>query len=280
MSVSQYDDYDFPLNSEESGCYGNLSTDQETALVELRSHLIKANYTQRLDTLSLLRFLRKKDFNVEQAQELFKESEDWRTEFGPGKALDPEKAKQVQELYPRYYHGVDRDGRPIYIEKVGQVDFNKLLVVANEDELLRSLVFSYEQLEQKRLPACSRTFGHLIETFNVIFDLKGLWLSSIPSVFHLVKQVANISALCLPKRLHKFYILNAPWGFYQVFNASKHFLDATTVAKMSILGSDFRSLLQDIDANQLSVEYGGTCKCEGGCMHSDKGPWKTDSSSN
>lgn len=52
-----------------------------------------------------LRFLRKKDFSVNEARNLFQESEDWRKDFGEGKEMDPVKAEQVAELYPRYYHG-------------------------------------------------------------------------------------------------------------------------------------------------------------------------------
>ena len=42
---------------------------------------------------------------MNEAQNLFQESEDWRKDFGEGKEMDPVKAEQVAELYPRYYHG-------------------------------------------------------------------------------------------------------------------------------------------------------------------------------
>lgn len=53
-TLSKYDDYNFPLATSSPGHYGNLSTDQEAALHDLRTHLEEAKFTERLDTLSLV----------------------------------------------------------------------------------------------------------------------------------------------------------------------------------------------------------------------------------
>lgn len=72
----------------------------------------------------------------------------------------------------------------------------------------------------------------------------------------------------------KFYIINAPFMFSTVWGFIKPWLDEVTVAKISILGSDYKGkLLEQIPKENLPVEYGGTCKCEGGCSLSDAGPW-------
>jgi hypothetical protein len=43
----------------------------------------------------------------------------------------PERAK-VEEIYPRAYHGVDKLGRPLYIERIGSLDIPKLWTVTTE----------------------------------------------------------------------------------------------------------------------------------------------------
>jgi len=44
-------------------------------------------------------------------------------------------------------------------------------------------------------------------------------------------------------------------------------LDPATLAKVSILGADYKdALLQDIPEENLPVEFGGKCECEGGCV--------------
>ena len=47
----------------------------------------------------------------------------------------------------------------------------------------------------------------------------------------------------------KFYIINAPWAFSSVWSLVKGWLDEATVAKIFILGSDYKKgLLEQIPA--------------------------------
>ena len=45
----------------------------------------------------------------------------------------------MKQVYPFCHHGVDRDGRPVYIELVGRVDTEKVRGVAGrwQDDVLR-----------------------------------------------------------------------------------------------------------------------------------------------
>lgn len=73
----------------------------------------------------------------------------------------------------------------------------------------------------------------------------------------------------------KFYIINAPWAFSTVWSLIKGWLDEATVAKIHILGSDYKKgLLEQIPADSLPTYFGGTCNCPGGCSLSDAGPWQ------
>src|SRR4051812_16518040 len=47
-----------------------------------------------------------------------------------------------------------------------------------------------------------------------------------------------------------------------------------TVAKIRILGYDFKKeLLEQVAPENLPEEFGGTCRCDGGCRMSDVGLW-------
>ena len=57
-------------------------------------------------------------------------------EYGP--ALAPH--------YPRGYCGVDKAGRPIYIERSGMVNADKVMEIITEDEMMKGYYQSYEVL--------------------------------------------------------------------------------------------------------------------------------------
>ncbi|RHZ67557.1 SEC14 family lipid-binding protein [Aspergillus thermomutatus] len=280
VTASKYDDYDFPTTAPEAqpGHPGHTTPEQDAKVEQLRSELEQEGYTERLDTLTMLRFLRARKFDVAAAKTMFIDCEKWRKEFGTDdlvRTFDYKEKPQVFQYYPQYYHKTDKDGRPVYIEKLGKIDLNAMYKITTAERMLQNLVCEYEKLSDPRLPACSRKAGKLLETCCTIMDLKGVGITSVPSVYGYVRQASAISQNYYPERLGKLYLINAPWGFSSVFNVVKGFLDPVTVQKIHVLGSGYKKeLLEQVPAENLPVEFGGTCQCAGGCELSDMGPWQ------
>ncbi|KAJ5132690.1 Sec14 cytosolic factor [Penicillium atrosanguineum] len=276
----KYDSYDFPTTAPEpqSGHPGHTTEEQDAKVHQLRTKLEQEGYTDRLDTLTMLRFLRARKFDVELAKAMFVKCEAWRKEFGTDdlpRTFDYKEKPDVFKYYPQYYHKTDKDGRPVYIEKLGKIDLNAMYKITSGERMLQNLVCEYEKLADPRLPACSRKAGKLLETCCTIMDLKGVGITSIPSVYGYVRQASDISQNYYPERLGKLYIINAPWGFSGAFSVVKGFLDPVTVNKIHVLGSGYKSeLLAQVAPENLPAEFGGSCKCEGGCELSDQGPWQ------
>merc|ERR1711939_947113 len=98
--------------------------------------LEQEGYTERLDTLTLLRFLRARKFNVELSKQMFIKNEQWRKEFGVDdlvRNFDYKEKPQVFQYYPQYYHKTDKDGRPVYIEQYGKIDLNAMYKITTAE---------------------------------------------------------------------------------------------------------------------------------------------------
>lgn len=162
----------------------------------------------------------------------------------------------------------------MYIEQLGQLDIDALYKITTQDRLLRRLVHEYEKSLNDRLPKISAVLGHQVDTFCTILDLKNVSIRQFYLVKDYVSQASNIGQNYYPETMGKFYIINAPFMFSTVWSFIKPWLDEVTVAKINILGSDYKGkLLQQIPAENLPVAFGGTCNCPGGCSLSNAGIW-------
>ena len=68
----KYDHYDFPTTAPEtkSGHPGHTTKEQDAAVHQLRMHLEQDGITKNLDTLTLLRFLRARKFDVQLSKKM------------------------------------------------------------------------------------------------------------------------------------------------------------------------------------------------------------------
>ena len=69
----KYDHYDYPITSPEPkpGHPGHTTKEQDAAVHQLRMMLETEGYSKRLDTLTLLRFLRARKFSVEASKQMY-----------------------------------------------------------------------------------------------------------------------------------------------------------------------------------------------------------------
>lgn len=262
-----------------AGRVGHLTPEQEQTLGKFKQELKDEGWLspERHDDPTLLRFLRARKFDLVKSKEMIIACEKWRKDFGVDNIImtfDFKEKAEVNKYYPQFYHKMDKDGRPVYIEQLGKVDFTALNKVTSEDRLLKYLVWQYEKVLYERFPACSAAVGQPVETSCTILDLKGVGISSFYQVKDYVGKASKIGQDYYPECMGKFYIINAPMLFSTVWSFVKPWLDEVTVAKIAILGSSYKGpLLEQIPAENLPTEFGGSCQCAGGCSLSDQGPW-------
>lgn len=261
------------------GRLGNLTIAMLHSLEKFKKEVKDEGWfvEERMDDELMLRFLRARKFDIVAAKKMLQECEQWRKEFGIEeimKNFDFKEKKDVDKYYPQYYHKMDKDGRPLYIERLGYLNIKELYRITTQERQLQRLVYEYEKNYSDRLPACSKACGHPVETSCTILDLWNVSLSNFYQVKDYVMSASSIGQNRYPESMGKFYIINAPWAFSAVWRIIKPWLDEVTVSKIDIIGSDYKDkLLAQIPAENLPKDFGGLCQCEGGCSLSDAGPW-------
>ncbi|KAL5178321.1 Phosphatidylinositol/phosphatidylcholine transfer protein SFH9 [Glycine soja] len=232
------------------------------------------------DYHEMLRFLKARKFDIDKTVQMWADMLHWRKEYGVDSILQEFVYKEYEEVqcyYPHGYHGVDKEGQPVYIERLGKVEPSKLMSVTTVDRFLKYHVQGFEKMFKEKFPACSIAAKRHIDKTTTILDVHGVnWVSFSKVAHDLVMRMQKIDGDNYPETLNQMFIVNAGSGFKLLWNTAKGFLDPMTTAKIHVLGNKFQSrLLQIIDSSQLPDFLGGSCSCpnDGGCLRSDKGPW-------
>ncbi|KAH0831940.1 CRAL-TRIO domain-containing protein [Lanmaoa asiatica] len=267
-----------------------LSPQQADALKTFREQLFAEGILHEGDSIgtddtTLLRFLRARKFNLNEAKKMMMNCQHWRqTVSGIGidelnNRMDPfdyPGRDEVFKSWSMYFHKTDKKGRPVNVQFFGGLNLPELYKHVTPEKLVESIIVNADALTREVLPAASRAAGRHVHQSLVIVDLKDFGLSQFWQVKSLVQISFQISQDYYPETMGQLAIVNAPPSFTFIWSIVKPWLARETVEKVDILGKDYQEvLLQIVDADNLPTVLGGNCTCSsaGGCDLSSAGPW-------
>ncbi|XP_026773037.3 SEC14-like protein 1 isoform X2 [Pangasianodon hypophthalmus] len=246
---------------------GELSPLNESCFIRLRQWLQETHKGKLPKDQHVLRFLRSRDFNVEKAREALCHTLTWRKQHQVDFLLDSWKCPQLlRDYYTGGWHCHDKDGLPLYILRLGQMDTKGLVRALGEESLLRH-VLSINEEGLKRCEENTIIFGRPISCWTCLVDLEGLnmrhlWRPGIKALLRIIEVVeANY-----PETLGRLLILRAPRVFPVLWTLISPFIDENTRKKFLIYaGNDYQDsggLVDYIDREFIPDFLGGDCPCD------------------
>ncbi|RQM04543.1 hypothetical protein DH86_00004442, partial [Scytalidium sp. 3C] len=285
-------EYGFPL-----GHLGHLSAEEETAFQQFKKVCEEKGYYKPAsgpdeqpshDDATLLRYLRARRFNVQDAWKQFEDTENWRKASQLDvlyETIDLAHYEETRILYPQWTGRRDRRGMPVYLFEVRHLNSKAMSAYeksaakteskAQTDgktpaKLLR-LFALYENLTRFVLPLCTaltdRDYASTpITQSNNIVDISGVGLKQFWNLRAHMQDASQLATAHYPETLDRIFIIGAPAFFPTVWGWIKRWFDPITTSKIFILrDSEIKDTLEKfIDPANIPKKFGGQLDFEWG----------------
>lgn len=246
---------------------GELTAKEEVRLMQLRKRF-QATHNEKMPSEAVfLRFLRARDANVDKSFEMLKNSLHWRRQHHVDSILttwNPPEA--LLEYYPGGWHYHDREGRPVYIVRLGSMDFKGLLKTVGEDGFVKQVVSINEEGLTKCVEAAD-IFKKPVTNWTLIVDLDGLSMRHLwrPGIRALLKIIEVVEAN-YPETMGRLLIVRAPKVFGVIWTLLSPFIDENSRNKFMIYtGDDYQGeggLVDYIPREYIPTFLEGPCECD------------------
>lgn len=203
-----------------------------------------------VDEACCLRYLRARDYDLGKATKMLSETLRWRESFGTKRLVEdrfPVLERECATGKTFVLPGGDREGRAILVMR------NRLENTKDHDGNVAHLAYQMERAA--RAAAATKE-----ETWNLIIDFEGYSLFNAPPM-KTSRATLSIMQDHYPERLHRAYLVDAPWIFQGFFKIISPFIDPVTKGKIVFVkgtaAQRAATLERDFDLGVLEKAVGG-----------------------
>ncbi|KAG6662733.1 hypothetical protein CIPAW_03G264800 [Carya illinoinensis] len=206
----------------------------------------------------LLKFLRARDFKVQDAFEMLRKTLRWRKEYKIDGILEEKLGSDLENI--TYFKSRDREGHPLCYVTYGALQDRELCKKAfgTEEKCRKFLRWNVKNME-KGIKKLSFSNGGRADSILYIVDLKNFQGPGMEEVCSINKKFMMLLADYYPEIIHKFIVINGPFWYY-----ASHLLLLRSTSRRDQKNFVFASsgrvpktLLKFIAPENLPVEYGG-----------------------
>lgn len=255
------------MSKEDAACYleWGLTIAEEDELIEqLKEEVeLEAELNEMWDKETLRRFLRARKHDILKAKTMILKTIEWRRENNVDTILDDfefGEKEQFHKHYPEGFFCTDRQGRPVYVQKPGDINCSELWKFTTLERSIKYHITQQERYVRTIAPSAALRCGRGAFQSTVLIDMDGVGVATLTGeVRTIMGKVMSIDQDHYPELMHKALIINAPTSFRIIWSLVKHLLDARTQEKIEVLPTDYKPvLLEHIAPENLMECYGGT----------------------
>jgi hypothetical protein len=233
------------INEEWNKLIEQQLNEEETRKLKQFIDRLSVDYCHEVkSTVTLVRFLRARNWDLDKAETMFRARMDWVTSYKP-LSITMDMCKQELKSGVAYWAGVDKHMRPTLRIRACLNDPSTY----KREDFYRSVIFVLE-LGLKNLPPPP------YNQYIVMYDMhnvsrKNMDLGSL-------RQYSSLGDH-YPEYLGKVYVMRPHWMLSIFFSVIRTIMEPVTLSKVQIVKQDeLHKLLDDYEPDQLDEDLGGT----------------------
>ncbi|KAF9680077.1 hypothetical protein SADUNF_Sadunf06G0082600 [Salix dunnii] len=204
----------------------------------------------------LLKFLRARDFRVQDSLHMLEQCLSWRKEFGADNIVQEDLGFKELEGVVACMHGYDREGHPVCYNAYGIFRDKEMYerIFGDEEKLKKFLRWRVQVLEKGINLLDFKPGG--VNSIIQVTDLKGMPKRELRAVS---KQILSLFQDNYPEMVARKIFINVPWYFSMLYSVFSPFLTHRTKSKfvISTEGNVAETLYKFIRPENIPLQYGG-----------------------